>query len=62
MVSWMRCVGVDYDEVLRLERLMSWMRIVKFIKMRSADDYKLDKINKVGESMLPRVRLMNGDK
>ena len=55
-------MGVDYDEVLRLERLMSWMRIVKFIKMMSGDDDKLDKINKVGESMLPRVRLMNGDK
>ena len=38
---------------------MSWKRIVKSGEMVSDDD-DLDKISKVGELILQRVRLMNG--
>ena len=38
---------------------MSWMRIVKSAKQMSDE---LDKVSKVGDSILHRVLLMNGDK
>ena len=42
--------------------MMSWMRIVKSVKLMSYDDEQ-DKISKVEESNTPeRVRLMNKDK
>ena len=40
-----------------------WIRIVKSVKlMHHDDDDEVDKISKVGESVLQRVRQMNEDK